>query len=72
MGKLKDRNNDSIPLDDLIEEILIDAYGVDGRFEEAGRIFDRMLWLNPSDNQGIRGLIEDVRADEAWKADRNA
>jgi hypothetical protein len=43
-----------------------------GRFDETGQIFDRMLWLNPSDNQGIRGLIEDVRAGEAWKADRNA
>ena len=29
-----------------------------GRFEEAGRIFDRMLWLNPSDNQGVRFLID--------------
>ena len=24
-----------------------------GRFEEAGRVFNRMLWLNPSDNQGV-------------------
>jgi len=23
-----------------------------GRFEEAERVVDRMLWLNPSDNQG--------------------
>jgi len=37
-----------------------------GRFEEAGRIFDRMLWLNPSDNQGVRFLIDDVRAKVAW------
>jgi hypothetical protein len=41
-----------------------------GRFEEPGSVFDRMIWLNPSDNQGIRGLIEDVRACEAWKEDR--
>jgi hypothetical protein len=40
-----------------------------GRFEEAGRIFDRMLWLNPSDNQGVRFLIEDVRKGKAWKSD---
>jgi tetratricopeptide (TPR) repeat protein len=32
-----------------------------GRFEEAERVFDRMLWLNPSDNQGARFLIEEVR-----------
>jgi tetratricopeptide (TPR) repeat protein len=38
-----------------------------GRFEEAERIFDRMLWLNPSDNQGIRFLISDVRARLAWE-----
>jgi tetratricopeptide (TPR) repeat protein len=41
------------------------------RFEEAGHIFDRMLWLNPSDNQGVRFLIEDVRAGKAWEPDRD-
>jgi hypothetical protein len=38
-----------------------------GRFREADRIFDRMLWLNPSDNQGVRFLIGDVRAQVAWE-----
>jgi tetratricopeptide (TPR) repeat protein len=38
-----------------------------GRFEEAGRVFDRMLWLNPSDNQGIRFLIGEVRSRKLWK-----
>ncbi|MFV2081968.1 MAG: tetratricopeptide repeat protein, partial [bacterium] len=38
-----------------------------GRFEEAARIFDRMLWLNPSDNQGVRFLIEEVRAGTGWE-----
>jgi hypothetical protein len=38
-----------------------------GRFEEAGRVFERMLWLNPPDNQGVRVLIEDVRARRRWK-----
>ena len=37
------------------------------RFDEAERVFDRMLWLNPSDNQGVRFLIEDVRAKRAWE-----
>ena len=37
------------------------------RFDEAGRVLERMLWLNPSDNQGVRFLIEDVRAGKAWK-----
>lgn len=41
-----------------------------GRFEEAGRVFDRMLWLNPSDNQGVRFLISDVRTKTAWEAHR--
>ena len=29
-------------------------------------IFDRMLWLNPSDNQGVRFLVEEVRTRTAW------
>ena len=42
-----------------------------GRFDEAERIFERMLRLNPSDNQGVRFLIGDVRSRKAWKADRD-
>jgi hypothetical protein len=38
-----------------------------GRFEEAGRVFDRMLWLNPSDNQGVRFLVDQVRAKDTWE-----
>ncbi len=30
------------------------------RFDEAARVFHRMLWLNPSDNQGVRFLIKEV------------
>jgi tetratricopeptide (TPR) repeat protein len=41
-----------------------------GRFEEAVRIFERMLWLNPSDNQGVRLVIDAVRAGTAWEPDR--
>lgn len=41
-----------------------------GRFEEAGGIFVRMLWLNPSDNQGVRFLIDKVAAKAAWESDR--
>ncbi len=37
-----------------------------GQFEEAERVFDRMLWLNPSDNQGARFLIDEVRERRAW------
>ena len=40
------------------------------RFEEAERVFDRMLWLNPSDNQGVRCLIDAVRARTAWEDGR--
>jgi tetratricopeptide (TPR) repeat protein len=42
-----------------------------GRFHEAERIFDRMLWLNPSDNQGARFLIDDVRARVPWEDRRD-
>jgi hypothetical protein len=38
-----------------------------GRLDEAARVFDRMLWTNPSDNQGVRGLLPAVRADERWE-----
>jgi len=37
-----------------------------GRFEEAERVFERMLWLNPSDNQGVRFEIDAVRARIPW------
>jgi tetratricopeptide (TPR) repeat protein len=39
------------------------------RWEQAERVFERMLWLNPSDNQGIRGLLPKLRAREAWVED---
>ena len=39
-----------------------------GRFKEADDVFTRMLWLNPSDNQGVRFLIDDVRKGKAWHA----
>jgi hypothetical protein len=38
-----------------------------GRFEEAGRILHRMLWLNPSDSQGVRFLIDDIHAKISWE-----
>jgi hypothetical protein len=39
------------------------------RWEEAERVFERMIWMNPSDNQGIRFLLPDVRARETWVDD---
>jgi len=38
-----------------------------GQFGEAERVFDRMLWLDPSDNQGARVLLDEVRSKTAWK-----
>lgn len=37
-----------------------------GRLDEAKRVFMRMLWLNPSDNQGARFLLGDVSAGMEW------
>jgi hypothetical protein len=37
-----------------------------GRFQEAECVFERMLRLNPSDNQGVRFLIDTVRARTLW------
>ncbi|MGH7263385.1 MAG: hypothetical protein ACREMB_00830 [Candidatus Rokuibacteriota bacterium] len=36
-----------------------------------GRVFRQMLWLNPSDNQGVRLLVEDVRAGKACQEERD-
>jgi len=37
-----------------------------GRFKEAEEIFTRMLWSNPTDNQGVRFLLGEVREGKAW------
>ena len=42
-----------------------------GRFDEAEHIFEQMLWLNPSDNQGVRFLIDEVKAKTAWEDREN-
>jgi tetratricopeptide (TPR) repeat protein len=42
-----------------------------GRFDEAERVFDRMLWLNPSDNQGVRFIVDEVKAKRAWEDREN-
>ena len=41
-----------------------------GRLDEAAPVFERMLWLNPTDNQGIRSLLPEVRAGEQWEDHR--
>lgn len=38
-----------------------------GRLDEASAVFSRMLWLNPSDNQGIRFMVPDVNAGVPWE-----
>jgi hypothetical protein len=38
-----------------------------GRFREAAEVMDRILKLNPPDNQGIRFLLPDIRAGKAWE-----
>lgn len=42
-----------------------------GNFDEAYRIFGRMLWLNPTDNQGVRFLLDEVKARVAWEDSHN-
>ena len=42
-----------------------------GRFDEVERIFQQILWLNPSDNQGVRFLIGEVKAKTAWEDHEN-
>jgi tetratricopeptide (TPR) repeat protein len=38
-----------------------------GNFKEAAVVFERMLWLNPSDNQGARFCLEEVAAGTAYE-----
>jgi len=38
-----------------------------GRPGEAQAVFERMLWLNPTDNQGARFLLADVKAGRSWE-----
>lgn len=42
-----------------------------GRFEEAEHLLQKMLWLNPSDNLGVRFVIDDVKAKTAWEDREN-
>ena len=37
-----------------------------GQFEQARQVFEKMLWLNPSDNQGARFLLDEVEARRPW------
>jgi hypothetical protein len=37
------------------------------RFNEAEMVLLNMLWLNPTDNQGARMLLDDVRARRGWE-----
>lgn len=41
------------------------------RYDEAARVFEKMLWLNPSDNQGVRFVVDEVRAGMAWEERRD-
>jgi len=37
-----------------------------GRLRDAEKVFTRMLWLNPTDNQGARFNLDEVKAGWAW------
>ena len=37
-----------------------------GKSEEAREVFNRMLWLNPLDNQGVRFLLADIDSGKTW------
>ena len=38
-----------------------------GRFREAAKVLEQMLWLNPMDNQGARFLLGPVGAWRTWE-----
>jgi hypothetical protein len=37
-----------------------------GRLRDAERVFTRMLWLNPTDNQGVRFNLYEVKEGRVW------
>jgi hypothetical protein len=37
-----------------------------GQPDEARQIFEKILWLNPCDNQGIRFLLDDFDSGRTW------
>jgi len=39
------------------------------RFEEAEALFERLLWMSPSDSLGIRLLLPEVKAGNPWSPD---
>ncbi|WP_081864773.1 hypothetical protein [Chondromyces apiculatus] len=39
-----------------------------GRRDEAARVFERLLWLNPRDEQGAARCFLDIEAGRAWEA----
>jgi hypothetical protein len=41
-----------------------------GQFAETEGVLERILWLNPSDNQGARFVLRAVQAGDAWEPDR--
>lgn len=49
------------------------GYGISlwrlGRPDEAARVFECALWMDPSDNPGTRCLIADARAGRPWRPD---
>lgn len=38
-----------------------------GKSSEAAAVFERMLWLNPSDNQGERFNLHWIREGRTWE-----
>ncbi len=39
------------------------------QFEEAAVVFERLLWLNPADHQGVRFGLNEVRSSTPWSPD---
>jgi len=38
-----------------------------GLLAESKEIFERMLWLNPTDNQGVRFALDEIGAKRRWE-----
>jgi len=47
------------------------SHWAQGDFEAAGKIFERMLWLNPNDNQGARFCLLEVEARTSYRKSKS-
>lgn len=74
LKSIADRHSDVFPwfgLDNRPFLRALQGFGLccyrEGRLDDALTVFIKMLWLNPSDNQGVRFLVDDINRGLSWE-----